>query len=69
MTDNTPKPGSDAAIAAGCNCPVIDNHHGAGIPMRNPDTQEIQYAYWMTADCVLHGIKTGTEITEEQQGN
>lgn len=69
MNSETPRPGSKAAIAAGCNCPVLDNHHGEGIPMRNPDTGEIQRAYWMTGDCVLHGIKTGTEVTEEQQGN
>lgn len=26
----TPKPGSPEAIAAGCKCPAIDNHHGRG---------------------------------------
>lgn len=25
-----PKPGSDAAIKAGCMCPVLDNAHGIG---------------------------------------
>lgn len=72
MTDKTPKPGSEEAIAAGCNCPVVDNHYGRGIPIRNPDTNEIELAYWMTADCVLHGIKDTahlTEVVEEQQGN
>lgn len=29
MTE-TPKPGSDAAIALGCVCPVLDNGHGKG---------------------------------------
>lgn len=24
-------PGSDRAIAAGCKCPVGDNHHGKGV--------------------------------------
>lgn len=24
-----PNPGSDAAIAAGCTCPISDNHRGA----------------------------------------
>lgn len=27
---NTPNPGSDEAIAAGCRCPVLDNAHGRG---------------------------------------
>jgi hypothetical protein len=52
-----PKPGSKEAIEAGCKCPVIDNHHGEGIPMVHPDTQEIQRAYWMDADCIIHGVK------------
>lgn len=69
MDDTTPKPGSKEAIEAGCNCPVMDNRHGLGIPMVNPETKEIQFAYWMTSDCVLHGIKGGTEVAEEQQGN
>lgn len=29
-TGGTPNPGSGAAVAAGCICPVLDNHHGAG---------------------------------------
>lgn len=72
MTNETPRPGSEEAIKAGCNCPVIDNNYGMGIPMRNPDTNEIELAYWMTADCVLHGIKDTAqliEVAEEQQGN
>ncbi len=28
--DNPPDPGTDAAINAGCTCPVIDNHRGRG---------------------------------------
>ena len=35
MTDpaamSPPNPGSDAAIAAGCLCPVLDNSYGAGV--------------------------------------
>lgn len=57
MTDKVPTPGSDKAIELGCNCPVIDNHYGKGIPMRNPDNNKIELAFWMTADCVLHGLK------------
>ena len=57
MINNPPKPGSEKAIELGCNCPVIDNHCGTGVPMKNPDTGAIELAYWMTADCVLHGLK------------
>jgi len=57
MNPEIPKPGSKEAVEAGCNCPVSDNHHGEGIPMTNPDTKEVQRAYWMTADCIIHGTK------------
>ena len=29
--NKTPNPGSDAAIEAGCTCPVLDNGHGKGV--------------------------------------
>lgn len=63
-----PKPGSKEAVAAGCNCPVHDNNNGEGIPMVHPDTKEIQLGYWMTADCVIHGIteKPLTPATETE---
>ncbi len=51
MTDTTnavPNPGSQAAINRGCTCPVIDNHHGEGVPMSG-GTQ-----FWMTAGCPVH---------------
>lgn len=51
-----PKPGSKAAIDAGCICPVMDNHHGEGIPLKDPDGTT-HHAFWMHGDCVLHGIK------------
>ena len=28
--EKPPAPGSDAAIALGCTCPVLDNGHGRG---------------------------------------
>lgn len=40
-----PPPGSDAALALGCRCPVLDNAHGRGVEGR----------FWMSADCPLHG--------------
>ena len=56
MTLKDPRPGSKEAVEAGCNCPVSDNHNGEGIPITNPETGEIQRAYWMMSDCLLHGI-------------
>lgn len=37
----TPNPGSDAARALGCICPVMDNGRGDG-------------AFWSNGDCPLH---------------
>lgn len=45
MAEIKPKPGSKEAIERGCKCPVMDNHHGKGLP--NGD-------YWISADCPLH---------------
>jgi len=56
-----PKPGSKEAIEAGCNCPVIDNHHGAGVPLKHPGTSDMAIGYWMTADCVIHGVKDAAQ--------
>ncbi len=45
-----PNPGSQAAVAAGCTCTIIDNSHGKGI---NGDGAK--YGWWIIADCPLHG--------------
>lgn len=47
MTDPR-NPGSPEAIAAGCTCPVLDNHHGAGIPGKVA-------GWWINPYCDLHG--------------
>ena len=57
-TMNTPNPGSDAAIAQGCTCPVMDNHHGAGMPF--PDGPR----FWINADCPLHSQYLKKEATD-----
>lgn len=54
-----PKPGSQEAVDLGCTCPVIDNHHGAGMPMLDKSGGR-SVAFWISADCPLHGIKDGT---------
>lgn len=41
------QPGSDAAIAEGCTCPVEENDHGRGY-MGSPTT------FVITPDCPLH---------------
>lgn len=56
MTDN-PNPGSPAAVEQGCKCPVIDNGHGAGVPMLDKEGGR-QTAFWINAECPIHGIKT-----------
>lgn len=44
-----PRPGSEAARANGCKCPVIDNHYGAGY---GGDGEK--YGWIVTSDCFLH---------------
>lgn len=44
-----PAPGSQAAIMAGCQCPVIDNHHGNGVPYGTE-------LHWVINEtCPIHG--------------
>jgi hypothetical protein len=57
---DTPKPGSDAAIDAGCICAVLDNNHGHGTPCSDG-----KVAYWLTAGCPLHDPTPSTEPTDE----
>lgn len=44
-------PGSDAAIAAGCNCPVMDNTRGQGWYGSG--------MFIMRDDCPIHGLPKG----------
>lgn len=44
-------PGSDAAIDAGCTCPVKDNARGAGLPGG---------LFWFGGCCPLHTPKDKT---------
>jgi hypothetical protein len=55
---DTPNPGSERAISAGCTCPVIDNHYGRGVPY--PDGP----AFWKSEDCPLHGTDTVDVIAD-----
>lgn len=49
MTDR-PNPGSDEALALGCECPVMDNSHGKGFVL---DGKRV---FWKNAKCPLHGL-------------
>lgn len=51
-----PAPGSDAAIEAGCTCPVTDNGHGDGRP--SPDGGE-EFVYVL--GCPVHAPATAAE--------
>lgn len=55
----TPLPGSDAAVALGCTCPVIDNAHGAGRGGDGP-----RFGWVISLDCPLHGGKLDWVPTE-----
>jgi hypothetical protein len=44
---DTPNPGSDAAMALGCECAVLDNNHGKSAPW--PDD-----GWWITVGCPVH---------------
>lgn len=46
-TNAVPNPGSNDAIARGCICPVLDNHHGAGMGWG-------ANTFWIREDCPLH---------------
>lgn len=41
-------PGSDAATALSCTCPVIDNHYGRGVPSADGPQ------FWYSGDCPVH---------------
>jgi hypothetical protein len=41
-------PGSKEALAAGCRCPVIDNHYGRGVPTGDGPV------FWITEGCPVH---------------
>ena len=47
-----PKPGSAAAQEAGCTCPVMDNHYGAG---RGGDGKT--YGWYERGSCIIHGFE------------
>lgn len=61
MGTERPAPGSNAAIDAGCICPVLDNAHGAGFPVRG------ETSWWITEGCPLHAA-SASDTTLEAAG-
>ena len=53
--DPVPLPGSDAALAKGCTCPIIDNRHGRGMGQ----DERGRTVCVMSEDCPLHGNGRG----------
>jgi hypothetical protein len=65
-TDTVPTPGSDAALALGCRCAVLDNHYGKGFPWPRTDGKDpVEHpSFWVTEGCPVHrprGIMEGEE--------
>lgn len=46
MAEPVPPPGSDAALALGCSCPVVDNARGRGVEGRG---------FTVNCACEVHG--------------
>ena len=50
-----PAPGSAAAVAAGCTCPVLANAHGEGFSVTyDSDDSETSRAYYVRRFCPVH---------------
>ncbi len=56
MSTTPPHPGTDAAQALGCSCPVIDNHRGRGYYGNGA-----KYGWIITEGCSLHDRSAGAE--------
>lgn len=50
-----PNPGSNDAYQMGCTCPVMDNHHGAGIPTEDGPV------FIIIGGCPLHDERVNQE--------
>lgn len=56
-----PAPGSAAALALGCKCPVIDNGHGRGF-------RGIPDVFVYSGACELHNAQFGLAEAEIEKG-
>lgn len=53
----TPNPGSDAALAIGCACPVLDNARGRG---------NRRGEFWVSGDCPVHGFNSTSDLVAKE---
>ena len=60
MIDTSMNPGGDAAIAAGCTCPCLDNAHGQGWMGQGG-------RFWVRLDCPLHGEHKSQSYTHNSK--
>lgn len=51
---SVPNPGSEEALRHSCKCPVLDNHHGEGIPVFKEDGTQDGVAFWTSELCPIH---------------
>ena len=56
--NQTPNPGSDAAVEAGCTCPVMDNGHGVG-------AYGVPGQFWINAGCPLHAARKDADDNDD----
>lgn len=55
------RPGSNAAVVAGCDCPIIDNHYGKGYR-----GDGVLYGWVMIESCPIHNrAKTRFDIIDD----
>jgi len=54
------EPGSPAAVAKGCTCPILDNGHGRGY-MGGVKNKDGEVMFVMNAGCPLHAKETAHE--------
>jgi hypothetical protein len=61
MGNSPNSPGSPAAIANGCCCPIWDNANGNGMEWDLPFGGR---CYWINSACPIHGVRDAYESTD-----
>lgn len=52
MAPKLPNPGSPAAVDLGCECPIMDNAYGKGLPLGFAG----EGTFWIDERCPLHSV-------------
>jgi len=60
MSQVTSPPGSDAAVKAGCTCPVLDNGRGRGMWSKPGEP-----VFWISGDCPMHAPSPPAALEEK----